>query len=139
MSTNIIFIVAATLFFECRGEDLDTRRAVASVIKNVMFSPEGDYTGDKSRRFHPWVRFAHGANTHGTWMAVNKLVLQMVNESSVDLACWFECWSLADSVCSEDFKCEGSWTHFYSGVEVPVWARGYRFVRRGNLYFGKVP
>lgn len=124
-------IVAETIWREARGEDLNGRLAVASVIVNRMKERKLSASGVclQRKQFSCW----NGVDASGKpWTGKN-----LTNN---ELGVWIECVRIAGEIVRSEFKPIGNWNHYYNPKLCnPSWGRTMESVSTiGNHLFGRV-
>jgi spore germination cell wall hydrolase CwlJ-like protein len=110
--TNVVIIIALTLFGEAAGESIEGKRAVASVI----FERAG---GDTNR-------FADVCKAPRQFSCWNKRAPRVPNDYPSRKA-WRECVTIAVEMTNGVFVPTITATHYHSG-KAPEWANGMRLV-----------
>lgn len=137
--TNILFMCAAVIFFDARGEAMDTKRAVATVLKNEL---NGKGTIDFCR-YAPWNRFKKSKDGIEVWIKeIQKEIYQIIREGYPDEVAWLECNELAGSLLRPEFQLLGNWTNYYNprrDHKYPWMKKLVDVVDIGRLRFGRLP
>ena len=124
-------IVAETIWREARGEDLNGRLAVASVIVNRMKERKLSASGVclQSKQFSCW----NGVDASGKPWTGKKLTRK-------EFGVWLECVRIAGEIVRSEFKPIGNWNHYYNPKLCnPSWGHAMACVSNiGNHRFGRL-
>jgi spore germination cell wall hydrolase CwlJ-like protein len=117
MITNIVMIVAATIFMEAAGESMEGKRAVASVIHNrsVKSSKSLDAICLAPKQFSCW--------NEGVDSALQKVRTRIAKSGTPDHRAWLECLEIANAMVGGKFVPTLVADHYFADwIGAPRWA-----------------
>lgn len=124
---SALWVLAATLFGEARGEPLDGKKAVASVIWNRAKTKSGKDLKNVCLKKYQF----------SMWNDVDSYNVNIKNP--LNKRAWEECWKIAEQMVNGSFKPIINSDHYYAYEQVtPEWSKDLINKRKiGKHLFGK--
>lgn len=124
-----VLVIALTIWGEARGESLEGKAAVATVLHNRaqhLALPTASALSDNPVALR-LAGVCLAPNQFGFWNGggnpaekLQRMALQTGMNLKEAMA-WHDCYTLAAQLCSGLFEPRGLWTHYHSVKIVPPW------------------